>query len=62
MVASEDEGGEEFTVGMRVLHSRFGPGRILELSGTPGSQEALIRFDESGTKRLLLTYAPLIRA
>jgi DNA helicase-2/ATP-dependent DNA helicase PcrA len=62
MVASEDEGGEEFTVGMRVLHPRFGPGRILELSGTPGSQEALIRFDESGTKRLLLTYAPLIRA
>ncbi|HSK90193.1 MAG TPA: UvrD-helicase domain-containing protein [Euzebyales bacterium] len=54
--------GEEFTVGMRVLHPRFGTGNILELSGAPGSQEALIRFDESGTKRLLLTYAPLIRA
>jgi hypothetical protein len=46
---------------MRVLHPRFGEGRILELSGMPGTQEALINFDESGTKRLLLTYAPLIR-
>jgi DNA helicase-2/ATP-dependent DNA helicase PcrA len=63
MVAREDgDDGDEFTIGMRVLHPRFGPGRILELSGTPGNQEALIRFDESGTKRLLLTYAPLIRA
>jgi DNA helicase-2/ATP-dependent DNA helicase PcrA len=44
-----------------VLHPRFGAGRILELSGAPGAQEAMIRFDESGTKRLLLTYAPLIR-
>ncbi|HSK96196.1 MAG TPA: UvrD-helicase domain-containing protein [Euzebyales bacterium] len=56
-----DDSGEEFAVGMRVLHTRFGAGRILELSGSPGSQEALIRFDESGTKRLLLTYAPLVR-
>jgi len=53
--------GEEFAVGMRVLHPRFGEGRILELSGMPGTQEAMITFDESGTKRLLLTYAPLIR-
>jgi DNA helicase-2/ATP-dependent DNA helicase PcrA len=56
----QEEQGEEFTVGMRVQHTRFGTGRILELSGAPGNQEALIRFDESGTKRLLLTYAPLI--
>ena len=61
VVAGETDDGEEFVVGMRVLHARFGPGRILEMSGTPGSQEALIRFDESGTKRLLLTYAPLVR-
>ncbi len=62
-VAAREEAdeGDEFAVGMRVLHPRFGEGRILELSGTPGSQEALIAFDESGTKRVLLTYAPLIR-
>jgi DNA helicase II / ATP-dependent DNA helicase PcrA len=53
---------EDFAVGDRVLHPTFGPGRLLELSGTPGSEEALIAFDEYGTKRLLLAYAPLIRA
>lgn len=57
----DTDDGDEFAVGMRVLHPRFGQGRIVELSGTPGSQEAVINFDESGTKRLLLTYAPLIR-
>jgi DNA helicase-2/ATP-dependent DNA helicase PcrA len=62
VVAAEDVRHEQFTVGTRVLHPRFGPGRILELSGTPGSQEALIRFDESGTKRLLLSFAALMRA
>ncbi len=62
VAAREDaDDGDEFAVGMRVLHPRFGQGRILELSGTPGSQEAVITFDESGTKRMLLTYAPLIR-
>jgi DNA helicase-2/ATP-dependent DNA helicase PcrA len=58
----EDDAGEEITVGDRILHPTFGPGRVLELSGTRGSEEALIRFDESGTKRLLLAYAPLVRA
>jgi DNA helicase-2/ATP-dependent DNA helicase PcrA len=55
------EAGDEFAVGMRVVHPRFGEGRILELAGMPGSQEAMVAFDESGTKRLVLTYAPLIR-
>ncbi|HEX6254806.1 MAG TPA: UvrD-helicase domain-containing protein [Euzebyales bacterium] len=57
----DEDDGDEFAVGMRVMHPRFGEGRILELSGMPGSQEAMIAFDESGTKRLVLTYAPLIR-
>ncbi|MBW3604177.1 MAG: DNA helicase PcrA [Actinobacteria bacterium] len=63
VVTREDEAddGDEFAVGMRVLHPRFGEGRILELSGLPGSQEALVTFDESGSKRMLLTYAPLVR-
>ncbi|HVM13384.1 MAG TPA: UvrD-helicase domain-containing protein [Egibacteraceae bacterium] len=56
-----DEGGD-VGVGDRILHPRFGPGRVLELSGAAGNEEALIRFDESGTKRLLLAYAPLVRA
>ncbi|HVL98617.1 MAG TPA: DNA helicase PcrA [Egibacteraceae bacterium] len=59
----EGEGeGEDVAVGDRILHPRFGPGLVLELSGSHGKEEALIRFDESGTKRLLLAYAPLVRA
>ncbi|MDP8971106.1 MAG: UvrD-helicase domain-containing protein [Actinomycetota bacterium] len=54
--------GRDFSVGDSIRHPVFGPGRILELSGDPGNQEALVRFDESGTKRLLLAYAPLARA
>lgn len=54
--------GEEFHPGDRILHPRFGAGTILELSGGTGKEEALIRFDEWGTKRLLLAYAPLVRA
>ncbi|MBW3601966.1 MAG: UvrD-helicase domain-containing protein [Actinobacteria bacterium] len=48
-------------VGDRVLHPTFGPGRILEIGGRPGNEEALVRFDEYGAKRLLLAYAPMIR-
>ncbi|MPZ87574.1 MAG: ATP-dependent DNA helicase PcrA, partial [Nitriliruptorales bacterium] len=57
-----DDENEAVGVGDRILHPTFGPGRVLELSGMPGSEEALVRFDEYGTKRLLLAYAPLVRA
>jgi DNA helicase II / ATP-dependent DNA helicase PcrA len=55
-------GDETFDVGERIIHPTFGPGRILELTGTPGREEVLVRFDEYGTKRLALAYAPLVRA
>jgi DNA helicase-2/ATP-dependent DNA helicase PcrA len=58
----DDDDDGELAVGDRILHPRFGPGRILELSGRPGSEEAVIRFDETGLKRLALAYAPLVRA
>ncbi|MEX2620745.1 MAG: UvrD-helicase domain-containing protein [Egibacteraceae bacterium] len=57
----DEDDSVDVGVGDRILHSRFGPGQVLELSGPAGSEEALIRFDESGTKRLLLAYAPLVR-
>ena len=55
-------GDETFDVGDRIIHPTFGSGRILELTGTPGREEVLVRFDEYGTKRLALAYAPLVRA
>jgi DNA helicase-2/ATP-dependent DNA helicase PcrA len=59
--AADEEGGDEYAAGDRVRHPTFGAGVIEELAGAPGSQEAVVRFDESGTKRLLLAYAPLVR-
>ena len=59
---AEDDDGADLGVGDRIRHPTFGPGRILELSGRPGNEEALIAFDEYGTKRLLMAYAPLVRA
>jgi DNA helicase II / ATP-dependent DNA helicase PcrA len=47
--------------GDRILHPTFGPGLVLEIAGDPGKEEAVVRFDESGTKRMLLAYAPLVR-
>jgi DNA helicase II / ATP-dependent DNA helicase PcrA len=58
----DDDDDADFKAGDRVLHTRFGTGRIVELTGSPGEEEAVIDFDELGTKRLVLAYAPLIRA
>ncbi len=56
------DSGAEFSTGDRVLHPTFGAGTLLELTGTAGNEEALVNFDEYGTKRLLLAYAPMVRA
>ena len=56
-----DDEEEDFKPGDRVLHTRFGGGRILELTGGRGEEEAVIDFDDLGRKRLVLAYAPLVR-
>ncbi len=48
-----------FVEGDRVLHERWGPGVIREVSGSGDRAEALVWFENSGQKRLLLAYAPL---
>lgn len=45
--------------GMRIEHSRFGFGDILEISGSPADLKAKIRFDEFGEKILILRYAKI---
>ena len=49
----------EFKVGMRIEHNRFGPGEILEITGTVPELKARVRFDELGEKLLLLKYAKM---
>lgn len=61
-VEADDDDGPEFKAGDWVMHTRFGKGRIVEMAGMPGEEEAVIDFAESGEKRLVLAYAPLIRA
>ena len=49
----------ELYVGERVEHNRFGPGKILEITGSVPELKAQIDFDNYGVKLLLLKYAKL---
>lgn len=45
------------SVGTVIDHSRFGRGRVIGLEGTGDSAKALVEFDTSGPKNLLLKFA-----
>ena len=45
--------------GMRVKHSKFGSGKILEISGEDINKKATIFFEGVGQKQLLLRFAKL---
>jgi DNA helicase-2/ATP-dependent DNA helicase PcrA len=49
----------EIKNGTRVSHSRFGFGTVLQVEGSGGDAKALILFDQSGEKNLLLRFAKL---
>jgi DNA helicase-2/ATP-dependent DNA helicase PcrA len=53
--------GEEGGVarGMRVRHPIFGPGTVLEVSGSGPDQALRIRFDRAGVKKIIVRYANL---
>ncbi|MFH1726047.1 MAG: UvrD-helicase domain-containing protein [Elusimicrobiota bacterium] len=48
--------------GMRVRHPEFGPGRIVELSGSGETMKVAVLFDNGQTRKLLVRYAPLAAA
>jgi DNA helicase-2/ATP-dependent DNA helicase PcrA len=54
-------GGEEggVALGMRVRHPIFGPGTVLEVSGSGRDQALRIRFDRAGVKKIVVRYANL---
>ncbi len=54
--------GRAFSVGDAVIHSRYGRGEVLDLSGSGETAEATVHFEVEGTKHLVLAYAPLVRA
>ena len=50
----------DFTIGQRIEHNRFGPGRILDITGTFPELKAKIAFDEyTEPKTILLKYAKM---
>lgn len=47
-------------VGVRVAHQRFGQGTVINVEGSNYDNiKATIRFDNAGTKQLLLKFAKL---
>jgi DNA helicase-2/ATP-dependent DNA helicase PcrA len=57
-------GAEELglVAGDRIVHSRWGEGRIVSISGEGEKQEAVIAFPRQGEKKFLLALTPLKRA
>ncbi|MGH2739450.1 MAG: 3'-5' exonuclease, partial [Actinomycetota bacterium] len=49
----------DVAAGDTVTHERWGEGVVISVSGIGADAEAMIRFEEEGEKRLLLSYAPL---
>ena len=50
----------DFTIGQRIEHNRFGPGRILDITGTFPELKAKIAFDDyTEPKTILLKYAKM---
>ena len=45
--------------GDRVIHDKFGMGTVVAVSGSGDRAEASVDFGSTGTKRLLLRYAPV---
>ena len=50
-----------FAVGNRVLHPKFGEGRVLNLVGMGDDARIRVQFDNVGTKELLLSLAKLTK-
>jgi DNA helicase-2/ATP-dependent DNA helicase PcrA len=45
------------TVGCRIEHARFGQGTVTALTGTGIDAKATVKFDNVGSKQLLLRFA-----
>ncbi|MGI6174932.1 MAG: ATP-dependent helicase [Christensenellales bacterium] len=53
------ENAEEFVVGTRVRHKKFGDGKIVSLSGQGAGKTICVCFDGHGEKKLSLSFAPV---
>ena len=51
----------EFPVGCRVMHPKFGLGLVESITKRPAGSSARVKFTRAGTKTLILEYAKLQR-
>lgn len=57
--SSADSGDVALAEGQRVEHQRFGKGIVLSTEGTGENMKATVKFDNVGTKQLLMKFARL---
>lgn len=55
-----DDGANGIRVGQRVTHKKFGEGVVLDQEGNGNSARVQVKFEGSGSKWLVLSYANLI--
>lgn len=59
-ITDNDDGQQvQLRVGNRVIHDRFGKGKVTALEGDPGNIKAIVLFENAGEKKLLLNFAKL---
>ena len=58
-VTPQEDPGDGFPVGARVMHPRFGGGRILDREGRGKSLKLTIHFSDHGPKKILPSYTKL---
>lgn len=56
---SSGDNNYEINIGAKVEHQRFGKGTVLNLEGYGENAKAIIKFEQLGTKTLLLKFAKL---
>ncbi len=54
-----DDQNDPFQVGARVIHAKFGPGKIISRTGLGMDAKVVVFFKERGQKKLMLKAAPL---
>lgn len=54
-----EDGDDPFQVGVKVLHQKFGPGKIISRNGLGTDAKVVVFFKNRGQKKLMLRAAPL---
>ena len=54
-----EDGEDPFQVGTKVIHKKFGPGKIISRSGLGTDAKVVVFFKNRGQKKLMLRAAPL---